>query len=380
LRLAIVNLTNGNLSGGYRKYVRELVPLIAQHDQVKELVVALPANAARAELDGIRLLRYPPRSHLTGFRGLVAQVMETRPDVVFIPTARWASFSGVPVVPMIRNMEPLTVPFGGNALSEGLKNLARARVAAASARRATRVIAVSAAVRDHIVGRWKLEPERVGVVHHGVNLPPMSRQLPAPTTELRRLADHPFLFTAGSIRPARGLEDAIRALAELRQIGLPTPLAVGGEITKSSGRYVDHLTQLAARLGVRGDLIWLGELDAEEMSWCLWNCRVFLMTSRAEACPNTLLEAMAHGALSVVTQLGANQELLGPEALTYPIGEHADLGRLLRQVLEFPPSVAAKYSLALRERSKTFSWRDASERTVAELENARVQWSKDSTR
>ena len=53
------------------------------------------------------------------------------PDVVFFPTARLIECGGAPTVVMVRNMEPLTVPFGGNTWREGFRNIARARVARA---------------------------------------------------------------------------------------------------------------------------------------------------------------------------------------------------------------------------------------------------------
>src|SRR5262249_39830856 len=145
-----------------------------------------------------------------GFAGLRRQIIAARPDVVFIPTGRYIDAEKIPVVTMIRNMEPLLIPFRGNPWSEPVRNLARAWEAKRAAGRARRTVAVSNFVRDFLIARWHIDPRKVGVVAHGVELPTGST---AATTEGN--AASPFLFAAGSIRPARGFEDAIRALALL---------------------------------------------------------------------------------------------------------------------------------------------------------------------
>src|SRR5205085_10635944 len=133
------------------------------------------------------------------------------PDVVFFPTARLVDCGRVPTVVMVRNMEPLTVPFGGNSWRESLRNLVRARAARRACERATRVIAVSDFVRWFVTGRWGLPASRVGRVYHGVTPPdPASEMVPPSLRSVNR-----FVFTAGSIRPARGLEDLIRATPAL---------------------------------------------------------------------------------------------------------------------------------------------------------------------
>src|SRR6185295_12725507 len=127
-----------------------------------------PDRAAKDINCGIDVRTWDPGDNAAR-TALVRQVIGSAPDVVFVPTARYTRFGEVPVVTMVRNMEPLTVPFDGNSWSEGLKNLARAWEARRACRRATRVIAVSEHVRNFIVSRWKIETNRVGTVYHGVD-------------------------------------------------------------------------------------------------------------------------------------------------------------------------------------------------------------------
>ena len=164
MRIAVVNLTSGGLSGGYRKYLSRLMPLLANDPRVTALSVFVPEGAA-AELDpGIDVRTWPRQHAGARFTTLVRDVVASAPDVVFVPTARHTQFGNLPVVVMVRNMEPLTVPFDGNTWAEGLKNVARAWEARRACRRAARVIAVSGHVRDFIVSRWQIDRDRKSVV------------------------------------------------------------------------------------------------------------------------------------------------------------------------------------------------------------------------
>ena len=131
---------------------------------------------------------------------------------------------------MIRNMEPLARPIAGNRLIDMAKNLGRAYAAWQACRHASRVIAVSNYVRDFLIHTWHVPAERLGVVYHGVDSPRQGAFMPTPAN-LGGLGPQPFLFTAGSIRPARGLEDLVDALGTLATAqGFRPPLVVAGEL------------------------------------------------------------------------------------------------------------------------------------------------------
>ena len=108
-RVAMVNRTGGGFSGGYRKYLAKLPPMLRAHSDVEDLMVLAPVHGLPtlgAAADGVFGWdsSHELRATLRGFR----------PDVLFVPTARYVSIPGVPTVCMVRNMEPLAVPFANN--------------------------------------------------------------------------------------------------------------------------------------------------------------------------------------------------------------------------------------------------------------------------
>ncbi len=80
-------------------------------------------------------------------------------------------------------------------------------------KRADRVIALSRFVSDFLVTHWGISNEKIGLVYHGIDAKgdgDGSRPHIIPKN-WRGL----FIFTAGSIRPARGLEDLLMAIKHL---------------------------------------------------------------------------------------------------------------------------------------------------------------------
>jgi len=364
VKIAIVNLTSGGLSGGYLKYLVNLVPLLRQDPRVTKLDVFVPEGVLLpAHCGSLRM--WPKRDGAAGFPTLRGTLASLAPDVVFFPTARLVDCGAIPTVVMVRNMEPLLVPFGGNGWRESLRNLARARVAHRACDRASRVIAVSDYVRRFIVERWRLPSAKIGRVYHGVAAEPAAAAAPASLQQVGR-----FVFTAGSIRPARGLEDLIRATPALLRAHPDLAVVIGGKADAVSHDYEARMQHLAARQGVARAIVWTGQLSSAEMAWAYGRCAAFVVTSRAEACPNVALEALSHGAPVVSTSQDPMPEFFGGTA-TYYRPEHADeLALRVTQIMAEPEPAAAARRESARARAAEFPWRRTADETVTELDLA----------
>jgi glycosyltransferase involved in cell wall biosynthesis len=223
------------------------------------------------------------------------------------------------------------------------------------------VIAVSRHVRDFLTQHWHIPGERIGTVYHGIDRPGYD-QPAEPLTPER------FLFTAGSIRPARGLEDVIEAMAELPD---DLHLVIAGAVDRGAEHYAARMRNLAERKQLSSRIRWAGQLDAASMSWCFRNAAAFVMTSRAEACPNIVLEAMANGAVSVSTSHPPMPEFFGDSVFYYYFErDPRHLAVQLRHVLEMPESEREQWRDAARARVARFTWEATARATVAELQRA----------
>ena len=365
MRVALVNLTSGGLSGGYKKYLEAVLPLLRASPSVSNLDIFCRQGMELPPDLGSTCWSWPPGDGLTGYTVLRSELRRRAPDVVFIPTARIVR-SEFPTVIMVRNMEPLIAPFAGNSARDALKNIARCLTARMSCRHADRVIAVSPFVRDFLVDRWRIPSAKIGVVSHGVEAP-LSRSLLTRPEWLGGHGSRPIIFTAGSIRPARGLEDLISAMTKLRDSGVDATLVVAGEVSGGARRYRRRLSDAIAENSLRDSVIWPGSLSRQSMAWSFANCVAFVMTSRVEACPNTALEALAYGTPCIATTLRPMPETFGDAAFYYKAGDSQALASQLSTVLGL--GLAEKTSLADRARARAseFTWEGTVRATISEL-------------
>lgn len=378
MRLAVVNLTSGGLSGGYLKYLRSLVPLLEKHQGISSLDVFVP-DGSSATISGVsgRVRSFGAGTDSASKEKIRGLVRSVRPDVVFIPTSRWVDF-GVPTAVMVRNMEPLAVPFGGNGFMDSAKNVARRLATRRACRAATGVIAVSRYVEDWLGDHWHLDHSKIKVIYHGVERP-SDGEIKAPAAMSSRRNDS-FVFTAGSIRPARGLEDLIRALALLPSDHSDLPLVIAGGVDKDAERYESKMHRLAESLGVSERIVWLGSISRDEMAWCFENASLVVTTSRAEACPNTVLEAMTRSALIVSVHNPPMPEFLQESAFYYQLGNASSLASAIIRGLSAEPDVVSKMREEARLRASRFTWEMTANQTVSFLGTLRSTAAKGGSR
>jgi glycosyltransferase involved in cell wall biosynthesis len=365
LHVAIVNLTSGGISGGYLKYLHSLLPLLRRDARISQLDVFVP-EGVRVDAGG-PVRSWPLRDAFRGYAALRRDLKALAPDVVFFPTARLIDCGRVPAVVMVRNMEPLTVPFGGNTWREALRNVARARVARQACRRASRVIAVSDHVRRFVTERWGLPAGKVGRVYHGIDA---TGAPPVPPQQLEGMQR--FVFTAGSIRPARGLEDLIRAAPALIAREPSLKIVIAGKPDASTRPYETRMRRLSERVGAAAAIAWPGQLGPAEMAWGYERCAAFVVTSRAEACPNVALEALAHGAPVVSTSQDPMPEFFAGTAAYYRPKDPAELAARLASILTEPESDRARRRAAAIARAAEFPWSRTAEETIVQLQLAIV--------
>jgi len=364
VRVALINLTSGDLSGGYKKYLQHLVPRIAAHPRISQLEILSPHGMKFARSQVATYWAWPSADKLVGYYRLKRRLQYLEPDVVFIPTARIVD-TGFPTVVMVRNMEPLVSPFSGNSIADGIKNIGRRSIAWRTCQRATRIIAVSSFVREFLVQKWGIPTGNISIVSHGVEPPLVDSQIAPPPAGIARLED-PWFFAAGSIRPARGLEDAIDAMEILRDRNVACTLLIAGGGDRET-RYSRALTDRVARKGLRDRIVWAGELSANDMAWCYSHCAAFLMTSRVEACPNTALEALNYGAVCISTTEPPMPDFFGASAIYYQAGSSEQLVTRMQEVLGLDARTRSQRSVLSRSRAKEFSWEDTAAATVDQL-------------
>ena len=204
------------------------------------------------------------------------------------------------------------------------RNRANAWLEWASLRGAPRLIAVSQSLGREMIQRGYAS-QRITVVHNGV---PCVEALPP--RDLRRGIW--TLACVALVRPRKGIEDLLEALALLRAQGLPVRLRVVGPF--ESPTYESQLKDYASRLGVADAVEWTGFVADVNAALCQADVLV-LPSLFGEGLPMVVLEAMACGLPVVGTRVEGVPEAIGDglSGLLAEPNNPADLARAIARIV-----------------------------------------------
>ena len=206
-----------------------------------------------------------------------------------------------------------------------------------------RIILVSRALYDDFSKH--LLPDKLRTVYNGLE--------PERYTQVERRAHTGFrLLLAGRLTPAKGQEDAIRALDILvRQYKADAYLSLAGRTPAyESAAYARRLRKLTEQLGLQSRVCFLDEVD--DLAAVRSETDVELVCSWLEPFGRTTVEAMMAGLPVVGSDAGGTKEIIldGKTGLLYPPKDYAALAERLNRLRERPEETA-KMARAGKERA-----------------------------
>ena len=201
-------------------------------------------------------------------------------------------------------------------------------------RRMAGVISPSTEGREQLVGELGVDPARAHVVPNGADVPPDPAG-PAGNAV-------PRIGALGRLTAQKGFDVLLDALGRL---DVPFEAVVGG-----AGREEEALRGAAAGLPVTFPG-WVGDARA-----FLAGLDLFVVSSRVEAGPLVLVEAMAEGLPCVSTDVGEVRRVAGDDVVVVPVGDAGALADAIGGLLADP---ARRADLAARARARAVRDLDA---------------------
>jgi glycosyltransferase involved in cell wall biosynthesis len=208
------------------------------------------------------------------------------------------------------------------------------------------VIAVSASVREYILKNYPAaDPGKIAVIHRGVDpaaypvgYRPTPEWLANWESAVPELAGRIPLLMPGRLTRWKGQEDFLRVVAGLLERGLPVHGLIAGDPHPKKLAFLEELKQLAATLGIAGNVTFLGHrADLREVMAV--STIVFSLSRDPEAFGRVSLEALALGKPVVATDHGGVAEqlrVLFPQGLA-PVGDIACAIERTVEILESRP-------------------------------------------
>ncbi len=244
---------------------------------------------------------------------------------------------------------------------------------AATAMLPTHTIAVSEAVKRDCVERLRMDPNRVTVIHTGID-PPSEFNAEA-AKSLRRewgaSSGDTLIVTVARLSYEKGIDTLIDAAAILRDTHPHARVFVVGDGPDEHG-----LDDQIHRRGV-ADRVQLVGFHADV--WPVFKAAdIVCMPSKSEGMPNVLLEAMAAGCPVVATQVGGVPEAMtsGENGLLVEPNDASALASALASLIDDAPMAQRLASAARRSVEQRFLARDVVGKYAAFYERLLVQRSK----
>ena len=175
-----------------------------------------------------------------------------------------------------------------------------------------RVILVSEATR------WDFAPTaKQTLIYNGVDLEAFQASSEEIETFRKELfpdapCSGPLVGVVTRITPEKGIHFLVRAMAKLKAKIDVRLLIVGGPYFQKDIDYMDTLKQEVRDLGVEDSVIFTGFLSDTRIVTSLLDI-VLVPSIIPEACPRTIIEAMAVGKPVIATPLGGSKELVTPK-------------------------------------------------------------------
>jgi len=331
-----------------------------------DLHVLCRGNGTNEEMEGIKVHRLRAPYHLTSLVEMRRINSLTRIEIIHIhaTTAYTVALSRhlIDDASIVVHVHGTTIGASsvrnGNAFSESwtrTMSIARERFLW---RRAKRLLAVSENIRDELVLGYGVDPDRVRVVHNGVDselFRPSDRR-----EELREKygwANSKVVLYVGQLSPRKGLAVLIQAASIVAQQVRDVRVVLVGGVPRyqeaSTYDYVSFLRQLAAKLGLGETVQFVGSKPNSSLPNIYSAADVFVLPSFYEGLPKVMLEAMACEKPVVATDLpGISAVLTGDLGICFPAGSIDGLAKALVYLLT---NETTRRDMGRRARAKVVS-------------------------
>lgn len=237
-------------------------------------------------------------------------------------------------------------------------------------RQAAEVIVPSEATREDLIALYPVDPERVTVIHHGVD---RERIRPASEEEIDRVRrrhgiEGRYVLFLGGLEPRKNLPRLVRAY---ERSGVDATLVIAGASVAWNPEGREQLDSALSSLNenARHRVVLTGYLGTRDKAALLTGAEALVFPTLYEGFGFPLLEAMACGTPVLTSNVSSLPEVAGDAALLVdPLDQDsiaAGIGRLLGDA-----AFRQRLIDAGSHRVRQFSWDDSARKHVEVLHRA----------
>lgn len=242
---------------------------------------------------------------------------------------------------------------------------------AAAARASRRVITLSNSSKDQIVRAYGCDPDRVDVVHNGVDHAVYRPGLEAPGPLLAAAGgdpERPYVLFVSVVHPRKNLGALRTAMGGLAARGLPHALVLVAGPAADRANSAELAAAAVAPIDGAPAVINLAGAPDADVARLMSGAAAFCLPSLMEGFGMAVAEAMACGAPVVVSDRGALPEVVGDGGVVVPPTAEAIEGALA-DLFQNPVGTQELRARGVA-RAATFTWEHTVAGFLAALEAA----------
>ncbi len=229
---------------------------------------------------------------------------------------------------------------------------------------AHRVIAATDREKAALMRYYDTPEDRIGVVPCGVNT---SVFRPLDRSEARRkagLGDEKVVLFAGRIEPLKGIDQLLKAVAQLNDEKVRLVVIGGNEDNQEQ---IDGLRALAGQLGISDHVSFPGTVKHELMPYYYAAADVCVVPSYYESFCLVAVEALACGTPVVATDVGDLRNIIrnGGTGFVLPDNAPVGLASKIDEVLSWPADQGR--TRLIRASIANYAWQRVARQIVAEF-------------
>lgn len=233
-----------------------------------------------------------------------------------------------------------------------------------SVRAARRIIAISQATRDDLIRQYRVPPEKISVVYHGVapDFGPVHDTDRVAAACARYGIRPPYLLYVGTVQPRKNLA---RLIAAFGQVAQQTAAAADLQLVLAGkkGWLTEQIEQQAAAAGVAGQVHFTGFVEDANLPDLLSGALAFVFPSLYEGFGMPVLEAMACGTPVLTSSTSSLPEVAGDAAL---LVDPCDTSAIAAGLARLIDDAALREALRTRgiAHAATFTWNRCATETL----------------
>lgn len=203
-----------------------------------------------------------------------------------------------------------------------------------SIKKAEKIIAISDFTKQDILKYFPIHPEKVCVVHQGLNM----RKFSNPMTEIQQLEilerykiEKPFILAVGHLEPRKNYERLFEAFKKLLDKGRVQHKLV---IVGRENWYYEQIYSKVDALELKDNIVFTGFVQDEYLPYFYLHADLFIAPSTFEGFGFTPLEAMVADTPVLASKIASHPEVLGDAALYFDPFDIDDIADKIEFALE----------------------------------------------